>query len=267
VKAKPARPLVLGYHAVSSSWRSQLAISEDALGRQLSLLARRGYVGLTLSDAERRRMGGSLPARSLVVTFDDGYASTLRALPILAEVGFPGTVFPVTDFVESGRTLAWPGIEHELAPETEGELRPLGWSELETLAGAGWEIGSHTVTHPLLTALDDARLQIELEASRAAIENRLGSCAAVSYPYGLADERVAAAARRAGYGVACTLTMVHPDDEPLRRPRVNLASADTGVRLRLQVAPVAQSLRRSHAARLARTLHRRRRWLPRAERA
>jgi peptidoglycan/xylan/chitin deacetylase (PgdA/CDA1 family) len=253
---------VLGYHAVSSRWRSQLAIPESVLAEQLSLLARRGYVGLTLSEAERRRADGSLPPRTVVVTFDDGYASTLRALPILADLGFPATVFAVTGFVESGRTLAWPGIEHELTNETAAELLPLGWSELEALAEAGWEIGSHTVTHALLTAVGDGRLQGELEESRAAIARRLDSCNAVSYPYGLADERVV---DRAGYEVACTLTMVHLEDEPLRRPRVNLASADAGVRLRLQVAPAAQSLRRSRAARIARSFHTRRPWIPEVE--
>jgi peptidoglycan/xylan/chitin deacetylase (PgdA/CDA1 family) len=264
-KPKPMAPLVLAYHAVSSSWRSQLAIPELVLARQLGLLARRGYVGLTLSEAERRRADGSLPARSVVVTFDDGYASTLRALPILAEAGFPGTVFPVTGFVESGETMSWRGIEHELTRETEAELRPLRWSELETLGDVGWEIGSHSVTHALLTAVDDARLHAELDGSRAAVAQRLGGCASISYPYGIADERVAAAAQRVGYTVACTLTMVHLWDEPLRRPRVNLASADTGLRLRVQVAPRMQSLRRSAAARLARNFHRNRPWLPEAE--
>jgi peptidoglycan/xylan/chitin deacetylase (PgdA/CDA1 family) len=265
VSSKQARPLVLCYHAVSSTWRSQLAISERLLERQLRLIAARGYVGLTLSEAERRRADGSLPDRSVVVTFDDGFASTLRALPILAEVGFPGTVFPVTGFVGSGATLSWPGIEHEFTRETEAELRPLRWPELETLQEVGWEVGSHTVGHPLLTAVDDARLETELQVSRVEIVERLGCCDSVSYPYGRADERVAAAAARAGYTVACTLAMVHLEDEPLRRPRVNLATVDTGLRLRLQVAPRIQSLRRSRAARLARTLHRNRSWLPEAD--
>jgi peptidoglycan/xylan/chitin deacetylase (PgdA/CDA1 family) len=265
MRAQAAEPLILAYHAVSSHWRSQLAIPERVLARQLGLLAGRGYVGLTLSEAERRRADGSLPPRSVVVTFDDGYASTLRALPVLAEAGFPGTVFVVTRFVESGETLAWHGIDGELTEATEPELRPLRWSELEALSEVGWEVGSHSVTHPLLTVVEDFRLRSELEGSRAAVVRRLGRCDSVSYPYGLADERVAAAADRAGYSVGCTLTMVHVADERLRRPRVNLASADTGLRLRLQVAPGVQSLRRSGAARVARRLHRNRPWLPQAE--
>src|SRR4051812_19882435 len=160
--ARSRAPLVLGYHAVSSTWRSQLAIPEQLFARQVDSLARRGYVGLTLSEAERRRQAGSLPPRPVVFTFDDGYASTMRALPILHGVGFPGTVFPVTRFVDTGKDLAWTGMVEERAQRSDGELRPLGWEDIEHLHDAGWEVGSHTLSHPLLTTVDDERLRSEL---------------------------------------------------------------------------------------------------------
>jgi peptidoglycan/xylan/chitin deacetylase (PgdA/CDA1 family) len=256
------RPLILGYHAVSSTWRAPLAISEAVLRAQLTYVRERGYVGLTFSDAERRRREGTLPPRSAVITFDDGYVSTLRAAPILVELGLPGTVFVVTTFVESGEPLSWPGIDHLLRPETADELRPLSWDQAESLAAAGWEVGSHTATHPLLTRVDDERLRVELEESRTAIERRLGTCSSLAYPYGLADDRVAAAAKQCGYEAACMLTFAHFVDEPLRRPRVGLGQTDTGIRLRLQVSRFGQAARRSSAVRAARALRRRRRWLP-----
>jgi len=256
------RPLILGYHAISSVWNSQLAVSQALLREHVARLAARGYIGLTLSDAERRRADGNLPPRSVVITFDDGYASTLRAAPILAEHGYPGTVFVVTSFVDAGEPLAWPGIEQWLQQATRDELVPLTWSELESLVAAGWEVGSHTNTHPLLTKASDVRLEAELAKSRAAIVRRIGTCTSLAYPYGLADDRVATAARCAGYDVACMLTFAHFVDEPLRRPRVGMGPSDTGVRLIAQMSGVGQFARRSSAARLARTLHRRRRWLP-----
>lgn len=254
--------LILGYHAVSSTWRSQLAVSEDLLRAQLSYVVARGYHGLTLSDAERRRNQGALPERSVVVTFDDGYASTMLAAQILTELGIPGTVFVPTAFVESGEHLSWRGIVKWARPETAEELRPLSWGDLEGLVASGWEVGSHTVTHPLLPNVGDGQLRSELRESRSAIESRLGSCVSVSYPYGRADERVAAEAQRAGYEVGCTLTFSHMVDEPLRRPRVGLGPADTRLRLRAQVSDFGQAVRRSAAARLARRLPRRRGWLP-----
>jgi len=259
---KPEEPLVLGFHAVSSRWQSQLAVPETVLRSQLTVLARRGYVGLTLSEAERHRSEGILPPRSLVVTFDDGYSSTVRAAPIMAELGFPGTLFVVTQFVESGEHLCWPGIDQWLAAETRDELRPLRWPELEALAEWGWEIGSHTVSHPLLTAVDDERLSRELRESRATITARLGACSSLSYPYGVADERVVAEAGRSGYGAACSLTFAHLVDKPLCRPRIGLSGADRGLRLALQLSSVGRRGRRSSGVRLMRALHGRRAWLP-----
>jgi peptidoglycan/xylan/chitin deacetylase (PgdA/CDA1 family) len=239
-----------------------LAISEADLRTQLAYVTKQGFVGLTISDAERRRQEGTLPRRSVVVTFDDGYASTLRAAPILGELGLPGTVFVVTDFVESGDPLSWPGIDHWLAPETIGELKSLTWDDAEMLAAKGWEVGSHTMTHPVLTRADDERLEDELTQSRAVIERRLGQCTSVAYPYGVADRRVADAAGRAGYEVGCTLTFAHFVDEPLRRPRVGMSHQGTLLGLAVQVSRFGLAVRRSRAVRLARTLRRKRAWIP-----
>ena len=141
-------------------------------------------------------------------------------------------------------------------------MRSLDWTGLGDLAAAGWEIGSHTCTHPLLTTLNDGELADELRASREMIANRLGACRALAYPYGVADSRVAAAARAAGYDVACTLTGVETADEYLRRPRLGMSAADRGVRLRVKTSDPARRLRRSSIARLARRCRRRRDWLP-----
>ncbi len=205
---------------------------------------------------------GNLPPRSVVVTFDDGYTSTLRAVPILEEFGFPGTVFVVTNFVESGAPLSWKGIEQWLRPETVGELRSLSWLELEQLATSGWEVGSHTLTHPLLTGTNDQSLSDELLQSRAVIERRLGRCSSIAYPYGVADQRVAEAARRAGYEVGCTLTFTHSVDEPLRRPRIGMGATGSRIRLAARFSRLGEAARRSRAARLARAARRRRTWLP-----
>jgi peptidoglycan/xylan/chitin deacetylase (PgdA/CDA1 family) len=257
----PHGPLTLAYHAVSTTWRARAAVPESDLRSQLAYLKKRGYVGFTITEAERRRREGTLPARSVVVTFDDGHASTLLAAPILEEFGYPGTVFVVTQFVESGEPLSWMGLERPPDGATD-ELRPLTWPQVEELVSGGWEVGSHTLTHPLLTRADDERLQDELVESRAAIERRLGRCSAIAYPYGQADRRVAAAASRAGYTVGCTLTFVHFVDEPLRRPRLEMRAAEGRIRLALKMSRLGRAARRSRPLRVARTMRRRRDWLP-----
>jgi peptidoglycan/xylan/chitin deacetylase (PgdA/CDA1 family) len=257
-----ARPLILAYHVVSSSWRSPLAVTEEALSEHAAHLRRGGYHGLSMAEAERLRADGGLPARSVVFTFDDGYRSTLRAADILERHGYAGTVFAVTSTPAGGGHLSWPGIEQELTAATAEQFEPLSWADLEALQARGWEVGSHTVSHALLTEVDDRRLATELGDSRRAIAERLGACHTLAYPYGLADARVAAAARGAGYLAACTLTGAHLVDEPFRRPRVGMTSADTGPRLRAKLSPLGVALRRSSAARTVRRLRRRRNWLP-----
>jgi peptidoglycan/xylan/chitin deacetylase (PgdA/CDA1 family) len=243
------RPLLLAYHAVGT-WSPALAIPEQALRTQLSLLRRRGYVGLTAAEAERRRQERTLPPRTVVVTFDDGFRSVLRARPILEEAGFPATVFAVTSYVESGEPLGWPGLEnrHGSLRGSDGDLQPLGWSDLELLRECGWEVGSHTVTHPLLPDVDDNRLEYELVASRLLLEQRLGSCETLSYPYGRTDERTVATAAHAGYLAAFTLSRVHRADGSYRRPRLGLRGIDRGLRLRAQLSSGAALLRRSRTA-------------------
>lgn len=237
-------PLILSYHAVASGWLGSSAVPADVLAAQLDLLARRGYVGLTFAECEWRLQEGTLPNRCLVVTFDDGYASVLRVKPVLEALGFPATVFVVTQFVDSGEPLSWPGVDQWLRTDHGHEMRSLTWEELETLRDGGWEVGSHTVTHPTLTALPDGELRRELVESRRAIELRLGSCRTVAYPYGAADERVANAAEDAGYFAACTLSVSHRIDEQYRRARVGIYGHDRGWRLRATVSPLGRWLRR-----------------------
>jgi peptidoglycan/xylan/chitin deacetylase (PgdA/CDA1 family) len=246
--------IIISYHAVSSSWNSPLAVPEPILEEQLLSLRDRGYEGYTFSRWQGLRAANELPPRSAVITFDDGYASTLKAVPILRKMGFPGTVFPVVSFVDSGAPLNWPGISHWLESEHRDELRSLSWDQLAELSALGWEVGSHTVTHQDLLQLDDADLRSELDESRAAISARLGSCDAVAYPYGRADRRVAEASRRAGYTSGCTLSRFHLVDEPLQRPRTALFPKDHGVRLRLKLSPFAEIVRDSRLlARLIRS--------------
>ncbi len=144
------RPLILAYHSVGPE-TSPLTVTEKALKEQMAFLRSSGYVSLTLSEAERKRHEGSLPPRSVVVTFDDGFKATLRAHAILAEFEFTGTLFVVTSFVSSDRPLAWFGLSPTGATPAP-DSRSVDWDDARSLATAGWEIGSHTVTHPRLAS-------------------------------------------------------------------------------------------------------------------
>jgi peptidoglycan/xylan/chitin deacetylase (PgdA/CDA1 family) len=73
-------------------------------------------------------------------------------------------------------------------------------SQVRALAQAGFEIGFHTRDHRPLPELTDDELVLALDEGRAALEAAAGRpLRTIAYPHGRADERVAAAARAAGY--------------------------------------------------------------------
>jgi len=81
----------------------------------------------------------------------------------------------------------------------------MSWDQVRELHAAGHEIGSHSLTHPLLTELPDERLNEEVEGSRRVLSEVLGAAVpSFCYPNGSYDARVLGAVRAAGYECAVT---------------------------------------------------------------
>lgn len=249
--------IVLCYHALSPTWPADLSTTPERFERQLELLMSRGYHGGTFSEV----VDSPMNRRLVAVTFDDAYRSVIElGLPILERFGLPATVFAPTDFIGCERPMSWPGIDRWIGGPHEHELTPMSWSQLGKLAAAGWEIGSHTGTHPHLTQLDDETLSNELTRSKAACEEHLGagSCASLAYPYGDVDDRVVAAAALAGYRAAAALPARQHARGALQWPRIGIYHVDGEARFRLKISSQLRSLRRSPAWML---LDKARRWL------
>ena len=233
---------MLCYHALSERWPAALSTTPERFGAQLELLLGRGYEPATFSDAVERAPAGG---RTVAVTFDDAYRSVLElAQPIMDRLGVPGTVFAPTDWVGREEPMTWDGIDQWLGGPHEQELLCLGWPELRELADGGWEVGSHTRSHPRLTTVDDGRLSGEVRDSRAACEEGMGRpCRSIAYPYGDVDARVIEAARAAGYEFAAALPKRHGSRNPLDWPRVGVYHGDDLRRFKLKVSPLLRRLR------------------------
>ena len=237
--------LVLCYHAVSGTWDDALAVEPDKLEWQVKLLLSRGYRAATFRDAAVHV--GSSP--TFAVTFDDAFRSTfVNGFPVLERLRVPATVFAPTSFIGRDEPMSWPGIDHWVGGPDERELIPMTWTELDTVAAAGWEVGSHTLSHPRLPELEDHDLDFELRQSRRLLGERLGRpCETLAYPYGAFDDRVVAATRAAGYLAACTLPSNLPRPTSLEWSRIGIYRADDRRSFSLKVSRTVRLLRRSPA--------------------
>jgi peptidoglycan/xylan/chitin deacetylase (PgdA/CDA1 family) len=109
----------------------------------------------------------------------------------------------------------------EIAHGAVGHSRPLSWPQVQEMAAAGVDFGSHTVTHPNLTQLSDVELEWELTESKRVLEERLQRpIETLAYPIGTTaafDERVIAATRRHGFKLGVTYVTGANPFENLKR--------------------------------------------------
>jgi peptidoglycan/xylan/chitin deacetylase (PgdA/CDA1 family) len=155
--------------------------------------------------------------RPVHATFDDAFRSAASVFPALRDLGVTVQIFICSGYAHDGAPLTIP----ELAGDDPAELATMTWDELRTHADQGVLIGSHAVTHPHLPALGDVELRVELEDSKAAIEDELGRpCPDFAYPYGEHDSRVREAVKAARYERAYALRTWRRDSYAL--PRVDL---------------------------------------------
>ncbi|MES4892049.1 polysaccharide deacetylase family protein [Streptomyces sp. NPDC096012] len=187
---------ILMYHSVATAPNDAtraLSVAPQAFAEQMALIGDLGLTPVTTTAlADRWRSGRPLPARPVLITFDDGYEGVHRhALPVLAEHGFPATLFVSTGWLKGPY-------------DTGGGLDTmLDWPQVRELAAAGVEIGGHSHTHPQLDQLGDGELRTELTRCAEIVEDALGTRpVSFAYPYGYSSRRVRQAVRAAGYAQA-----------------------------------------------------------------
>ena len=240
---RTADAVFLGYHAMVDGGPEYLSMSPSVFEAQLDFLAAHGYRGGTRADLDTLASGSRLAGKSAFLTFDDGFLDTYEvAAPMLARHGFTGFVFVLPRHLDRGAPLDWPEVAGEVRrhPET---MRAMTWDMATDLAGRGWEIGAHTLSHPRLTELDDRELREELEGSRSLVAERLGRCDTFAYPFGAWDGRVERAALAAGFRYAFTLPIdAQPQSGPLSIPRLTIDDRDTVNRFRAKVSVAGRTL-------------------------
>lgn len=268
---------ILTYHRVLSDEQAavypfdSLAVPLSVFRQQIAWLKQRTVLplGQAMRDLEGRHRAEPL----FSITFDDGYLDNYElAAPVIEAAGLSATFFITAGIVEQGQTLwfdrafsaatiaglsdpmAWVRSLKSLSPETrEQRIDELGSAVDDGLAGVmmspehvtqlairGHEIGSHTMSHPILTHLAPEELAAELVESRVRLQQWSGQrVEGFCYPNGDTSEQVIAACRDAGYTYACST-----------RPGRNRLPLDPFVLRRVQVDPrrVTRAGRHDHLA-------------------
>ncbi len=237
-------PLVLMYHGFGTrpaeADPQNLFVPVADFDRQLRLL-RRVFRPLDLDGyIAGWRHGGRWPARSFLLTMDDGYESVLgEAAPLLERYGVPAVAFVCPG--RSGGTSAW--------MDETGDERLMTADQVRLLPGYGVDVGVHGMDHTLLPGLDDEALSTQVVASRDALTEILGHAPrAFAYPEGKFDDAAVRAVRDTGYEVAFS---VEEGGDRFTVPRRAINTRDSVVTFGVKLMPGYDRLERMSAGRPA----------------
>jgi peptidoglycan/xylan/chitin deacetylase (PgdA/CDA1 family) len=243
--------VIATYHAIDAG-PSPVSTPRDRFVADLDGLQAAGFSFVTL-DACAGWLAGdaSLPSRSVAITFDDGDASVAEvALPMLAERRVPAAVFVVNGRL--GQDNQWPGQWRSVP-----RRRLIDRDELKALVGAGWTIGAHTWSHPVLDVLDDEGARREVVEAANLLEAEIGRPVRFfAYPYGVAGPREGRLAReRFSLAFTAEPRLAAPGTPREAVPRLDASDVGVGLRLGILGSPLAGAY--LSARRLARTARRR----------
>jgi peptidoglycan/xylan/chitin deacetylase (PgdA/CDA1 family) len=163
---------------------NRLIVSVKTFSRQMQFLKEKKYTVLSLEQAAALiSQGKKLPARAIVLTFDDGYIDNyLYAFPILKKYGIPATVFLIAGDI--------------------GKPDKLNLDQIRQMQDSGLiTFGSHSMTHPFLECITSApELVKEIRGSKKTLEGILGRpVMTFSYPCGRLNKDVRQRVIDAGY--------------------------------------------------------------------
>jgi peptidoglycan/xylan/chitin deacetylase (PgdA/CDA1 family) len=209
---------VLLYHRVATDVERhyrRFALEPHLFDEHLRAIADTGCRPLFLNDlAQALRYGEPIPQRSVVITFDDGFADNLHAFERLAARGLSATLYVTTGWIGKRSML------------TSGDLRRLSDYPIQ--------VGAHSVSHPRLDEIPAEEARAEISESACKLEDMLGrEIRTFAYPHGAYDRRARSAVMSAGFQSAAAVknALSHPDDDPFALARWTITAGTSGSQL------------------------------------
>jgi len=206
------------YHAISDR-NSPWSITLHQFTQQLDLLQAYGWTSVCAHQLSHSI--DKLPQKTVVITFDDGYANNFSAFEALTQRNMLASWFVVTN--DLGKFSSWSDADAASA-------KLLDPKQLQEMQAEGMEIGSHTLSHCRLTQASNNQVKLELCQSRHYLSELLDhSIISFAYPYGLYNSEILSAIKSAGYQVAFTTNsgFGFVNNNPLEVRRVSIMNNDT----------------------------------------
>jgi peptidoglycan/xylan/chitin deacetylase (PgdA/CDA1 family) len=229
------RFVILMYHMVSepkTAAEVKYACPPTQFEKHMQMLLNKGFKPISIEAVENYYSHNiPLPDKSFLITLDDGFEDNYsNAFPIFQRYNIPAMIYLATGLL--GKTNQW------MSAPTFSERKMLSWPQIAEMANHGIHFGSHTVSHPKLTELDDDSTYKELAQSKQAIENNLGiECSHFAYPYGLFTETTRELVQQAGFKTACSTRsgFNNASRDPLMLHRIEVYGNDSAWKLKQKV--------------------------------
>jgi peptidoglycan/xylan/chitin deacetylase (PgdA/CDA1 family) len=223
---------VLMYHRVEEVSTNSLTVATRDFEAQLQYLKSAGYASISITQFLAQITEGlareKLPKKPVLITFDDGYACTLKtAAPLLEKHNFKAALFVTSEFIERG---------------SEANPHYLTKTELAEFAGRGHELALHSHAHPNYqsTSLPEILKDLKLNQQWLAKQN-VPHVPALAYPFGARPKDKSdqsrlksdlkamgiQAAFRIGNRVASWSLLQNPNLDAYDLPRIDIRGDDT----------------------------------------
>lgn len=234
--------LILTYHSVNNGRKDDLAVTVENFKKQMRYFYEKGYRTVSLTQVIEKR---NLAKRPLVITFDDGYRDNYtNVYSILKRYDFSAIIFLVTEYIGT-KKLFKPEKHITRYGGREKSYHFLNWAEIREMSDNGIEFGSHSISHPHLTALTQEEIKREILDSKLKIETMIHkSVKFFSYPYGDFNGRIQKILKECGYKGAVVTPYGRLKEGRFSLRRVGIYRKDNMLRFRFKISTWFNILRR-----------------------
>lgn len=212
---------VLMYHYIgdlptnADATRKDLTVSTQNFTAQMNFLLSQGYTSITPGQLYLYlTKNKAIPAKSVVISFDDGYADTFdNAVPILETDHLTGMFGIITGLVATNTISNY-----------------ANWQQIISARNAGMAIVSHSYSHPNFAALSASDQNFNIAKSTVDLTGELGTPPTYFiYPFGKYNSTTEQTLKNHGYVMSFTTAygFVKPGENLLELPRVRIHGAES----------------------------------------